>query len=222
MVLNVHTVAVPTGWLARANPVAKLAACFVLGFGAALSDDAVTPAVLLVLVVLALATGGIRIADVLRRGWLLLVSAVGLGATTLLFGDSPTPWLTALTATIRVLAVALPGVVVLLTIDPTDVGRFTRAERSRSGSIRLRLTGRAAATSPDGRGVADDQEGSAGPRCRRRSEPAPAGPALCGDRFHPVGRRYSARHPPRAGHGCSRIRRDRTAHCRPTAVRPEI
>jgi energy-coupling factor transport system permease protein len=121
MVLEVHTVTVPTGRLARANPVAKLAACFLLGFGAALSDDAVTPAVLLVLVVLVLALGGIRIGDVLRRGWPLLVSAAGLGVTTLLFGDSPTPLSTALTMTIRVLAIALPGVIVLLTIDPTDL-----------------------------------------------------------------------------------------------------
>jgi energy-coupling factor transport system permease protein len=120
-VLDVHTVAVPTGWLARANPVAKVAAALVLGFGAALSDDAVTPAVLVLLVLLILAAGGVTAVDILRRGWPLLVSAAGLGATTLLFGDSPTPLLTALTVTIRVVAVALPGVVVLLTVDPTDL-----------------------------------------------------------------------------------------------------
>lgn len=119
--LDVHTVAVPTGRLARANPVAKLAAALVLGFGAALSDDAVTPAVLVLLVLLILAAGGVTAFDILRRGWPLLVSAAGLGATTLLFGDSPTPLLTALTVTIRVVAVALPGVVVLLTVDPTDL-----------------------------------------------------------------------------------------------------
>ena len=119
--LDVHAVAVPTGRLARANPVAKLAAALVLGFGAALSDDAVTPAVLVLLVLLILAAGGITAVDILRRGWPLLVSAAGLGATTLLFGDSPTPLLTALTVTIRVVAVALPGVVVLLTVDPTDL-----------------------------------------------------------------------------------------------------
>ena len=119
--LDVHTVAVPTGRLARANPVAKLAAALVLGFGAALSDDAVTPAVLVLLVLLILAAGGITAVDILRRGWPLLVSAASLGATTLLFGDSPTPLLTALTVTIRVVAVALPGVVVLLTVDPTDL-----------------------------------------------------------------------------------------------------
>jgi energy-coupling factor transport system permease protein len=120
-VLDVHTVAVPTGRLARANPVAKLAAALVLGFGAALSDDAVTPAVLVLLVLLILAAGGVTAVDILRRGWPLLVSAAGLGATTLLFGDSPTPLLTALTVTFRVVAVALPGVVVLLTVDPTDL-----------------------------------------------------------------------------------------------------
>jgi energy-coupling factor transport system permease protein len=120
-VFDVHTVAVPTGRLARANPVAKLAAALVLGFGAALSDDAVTPAVLVLLVLLILAAGGITAVDILRRAWPLLVSAAGLGATTLLFGDSPTPLLTALTVTIRVVAVALPGVVVLLTVDPTDL-----------------------------------------------------------------------------------------------------
>ncbi|HET6755765.1 MAG TPA: energy-coupling factor transporter transmembrane component T [Jiangellaceae bacterium] len=119
--LDVHTVAVPTGWLARANPVAKLAAALVLGFGAALSDDAVTPAVLVLLILLILAAGGVTAVDILRRGWPLLVSAAGLGATTLLFGDSPTPLLTALTVTFRVVAVALPGVVVLLTVDPTDL-----------------------------------------------------------------------------------------------------
>jgi energy-coupling factor transport system permease protein len=121
MVLDVHTVAVRTGRLAAANPVAKLAACLLLGVGAALSGDVVTPAALLALVVPALALGGIRITHVLRRCWPLLVSAAGLGATTLIFGDSPTPWLTALTVMIRVLAVALPGVVTLQTIDPTDL-----------------------------------------------------------------------------------------------------
>jgi energy-coupling factor transport system permease protein len=120
-VLDAHTVAVPTGWLARANPVAKVAAALVLGFGAALSDDAVTPAVLVLLVLLISAAGGVTAVDILRRGWPLLVSAAGLGATTLLFGDSPTPLLTALTVTTRVVAVALPGVVVLLTVDPTDL-----------------------------------------------------------------------------------------------------
>ncbi|MGH8823545.1 MAG: energy-coupling factor transporter transmembrane component T family protein [Jiangellaceae bacterium] len=118
--LDLHA-AGASGRLARANPVAKLLASFVLGFGVALSDDPVTPALVLAAVVAALAAGGVTVRMLLVRGWPLLVSAVSLGLTTLLFSASDQPWLTALTVTIRVLAIALPGVVVLVTIDPTDL-----------------------------------------------------------------------------------------------------
>ena len=120
MVLDLHSAGV-TGRLARANPVAKLVASFGLGFGVALTDDPVTPAVVLAGVVAALAAGGVTARLLLLRGWPLLVSAASLGLTTLLFSDSDEPWLTALTVTIRVLAIALPGVLVLVTIDPTDL-----------------------------------------------------------------------------------------------------
>jgi energy-coupling factor transport system permease protein len=121
MTLAVHAAAVDTGRLARADPVAKLVACFVLGLGAALTDDPVTPALILAGAVVALGLGGIRLPALLRRGWPILVSAVGLGVTTLIFGDSDTPMLTALAVTVRVLAIALPGIAVLLTINPTDL-----------------------------------------------------------------------------------------------------
>jgi energy-coupling factor transport system permease protein len=121
MVIAMHAAAVATGRLARANPVAKLAACFVLGIGVSFTDDPVTPAVVLAGVVLVLRAGGIPLRSLLVRGWPLLVSAAGLGLTTLFFGDSDQPWLTALAVTVRVLAIALPGVIVLLTIDPTDL-----------------------------------------------------------------------------------------------------
>lgn len=121
MVLDVHSPAVGTGRLARANPVAKLAACFVLGIGVSLTDDPVTPALVLVGVVLALRAGGVAISVLLRRVWPLLISVTAVGVTTLLFGDNDQPWLTALAVIVRLLAIALPGVVVLLTIDPTDL-----------------------------------------------------------------------------------------------------
>jgi len=119
--LDVHSPAVGTGRLARANPVAKLAACFVLGIGVSLTDDPVTPALVLVAVLLALRAGGVAISVLLRRGWPLLISVTAVGVTTLLFGDNDQPWLTALAVIVRLLAIALPGVVVLLTIDPTDL-----------------------------------------------------------------------------------------------------
>ncbi|MBD0291968.1 MAG: energy-coupling factor transporter transmembrane protein EcfT [Jiangellaceae bacterium] len=112
---------VSAGRLARANPAAKLGACFLLGLGASLTDDALTPALLLGGVVVAMVVGGVPVRVLVTRGWVLLVSATGLGLTTLLFGDSQQPWLTAVTVTVRVLAIALPGVIVMLTIDPTDL-----------------------------------------------------------------------------------------------------
>lgn len=120
MALSVHT-AIGSGRLARANPLAKLSACFVIGLGAAFTDDPVTPAFMLAGAGVALAVGGVRPGALLRRGWPVIVSAIGLGVTTLAFGDSDRPLLTALAVTIRVLAIALPGVAVLLTIDPTDL-----------------------------------------------------------------------------------------------------
>jgi energy-coupling factor transport system permease protein len=118
---TVLSAAIGSGRLARANPLAKLLACFLIGLGAALTNDPVTPAFMLAGALVVLALGGIRLAILLRRGWPLLLSATGLGATTLVFGDSDQPWLTALAVTVRVLAVALPGFAVLLTIDPTDL-----------------------------------------------------------------------------------------------------
>lgn len=121
MTLSVTAPALETGRLARANPLAKMSACFVLGLGALLSGDPVTPALILAAALVCLGIGGIDARSVIRRGWPILLSAAGLGATTLLFGDSEEPLLTALAVTVRVLAVALPGVAVLLTIDPTDM-----------------------------------------------------------------------------------------------------
>ena len=120
MVLDLHAGS-GSGRLVRANPVAKLVAAFVLGIGVALSDDPVTPALVLGAVVAALGAGGVTMRVLLVRGWPLLVSAASLGLTTLLFSDSDQPWLTGLSVTVRVLAIALPGVVVLVTIDPTDL-----------------------------------------------------------------------------------------------------
>lgn len=121
MVPTVHAAAIDSGRLARANPLAKLLAGFLLGLGAALTNDPITPAFMLAGALATLALGGVRLGLLLRRGWPVLVSATGLGATTLVFGDSDQPWLTAAAVTVRVLAIALPGVAVLLTIDPTDL-----------------------------------------------------------------------------------------------------
>jgi len=121
MTLAVNSATLATGRLVRANPVAKLAACFLLGIGVSLTDDPVTPAFVLAGVVLALRVGGVPVRVLLTRGWPLLISVSAVGLTTLLFGAGDRPWLTALAVVVRLLAIALPGVIVLLTVDPTDL-----------------------------------------------------------------------------------------------------
>jgi len=121
MTPSVAAAAIDTGRLARANPLAKLLGAVLLGMGAAFTNDPLTPALVLAGALVALVAGGIGLPDLLRRAWPVLVSAIGLGLTTLVFGESGEPLITALAVTTRVLAIALPGVAVLMTIDPTDL-----------------------------------------------------------------------------------------------------
>ncbi len=108
------------GLLARSDPLATLTAAFSLGVLVALSGDAVTPAVALGLELAALVVGGVPLGLLARRGWPLAASAAGVGLTALLLA-AVDPVASAITAVVRVLAVALPGVVVLLTVDPTEL-----------------------------------------------------------------------------------------------------
>lgn len=122
--------------LARANPVAKLAVALVLAVVLLLSVDVVTAATAVVLELALLPLAGLGAAAVLRRSAVLLVAAVPVAVVSALLGvDSGSVLLAAgpLTVTsgslqtgaaigLRVVAVALPGVVLLATTDPTDLG----------------------------------------------------------------------------------------------------
>jgi len=122
--------------LARANPVAKLAVALLLAVVLLLSVDVVTAgtAVLLELALLPLA--GLGVLGLLRRTALLAVAAVPVAVFTALLGADSGPVLLAagpVTVTagslqtgaaigLRVVAIALPGIVLLATTDPTDLG----------------------------------------------------------------------------------------------------
>lgn len=122
--------------LARANPVAKLAVATLLAAVLLLSVDVVTAGTAVVLELLALPLTGLSGAVLLRRSVLMLVAAVPTAVLTVLVGvDSGALLLGAgpLTVTtgsleagvavgLRVVAIALPGVVLLATTDPTDLG----------------------------------------------------------------------------------------------------
>ncbi|WP_167139248.1 energy-coupling factor transporter transmembrane component T [Diaminobutyricimonas sp. TR449] len=119
----------------RINPVAKLAAAFLLSFCLVLSVDWVSASVALLLEALLLPFAGLS----WRQFWLrtspVWVAAPLTGVTIALYGQSSgqVHWEfvlarvsdgsleLALATMLRVLAIALPAVVLFVTIDPTDL-----------------------------------------------------------------------------------------------------
>jgi energy-coupling factor transport system permease protein len=129
-------VADATAPLARRNPVAKLAGAAVLSLALVATLDPVTPALALAAELALLPLFGMRYRELARRSWPLLVSALGIVLSLVLFagertGDvliplGPIPVTTGVLASalalgLRVFAIALPGVIVLATTDPTDL-----------------------------------------------------------------------------------------------------
>ena len=122
--------------LARRNPVAKLAAALLFSFTLIATVDLVAPAVAIAIELAVLPLFGIRYRALARRSWPVLVSALGIVLTMVLFAAERTgPVLvtagpivvttgvltTALGLALRMIAVALPGVLVFATTDPTDL-----------------------------------------------------------------------------------------------------
>lgn len=124
----------PTAPLARRNPVAKLTGVLVVFAGLVVTSDPVTPAVLLAVELSVLPVTGVRAATLLRRSWLLMVSVGGVALTNLLVVNGGRPVVdlgpvdvtsggaaSALQVSLRLLAITLPGIVVLAATDPMDL-----------------------------------------------------------------------------------------------------
>ena len=120
--------------LARLNPVAKITAAAVITVGMLLTLDPVTPGVLLLIEALAFPLSGVRPTTLLRRAWPLAVGvagiclanviAVGGGDVLLDLGlvEVTTGGVeVAASVALRLLAVTLPGIVVLAATDPMDL-----------------------------------------------------------------------------------------------------
>ncbi len=119
----------------RLNPIAKLAAATVIGIALLFSIDWVSASVALGLELVVLAFSGIPLTGALARCWPIAVAAALAGLTILLYGrPSGEVYVTVLFArisdgsielaiatTLRVLAIALPAVILFLTVDPTDL-----------------------------------------------------------------------------------------------------
>jgi energy-coupling factor transport system permease protein len=121
----------------RLNPVAKLAGALVATIGLLVAGDVVTPALVLLAELGLVAAAGIGWRTLLGRTWPLLLGLAGLFVSTLFFTqagggnvvaevgsvDITTGSLLAAGAvSVRILAIALPGIVVFATTDPTELG----------------------------------------------------------------------------------------------------
>jgi energy-coupling factor transport system permease protein len=120
--------------LARINPVAKLTAAVVVLVGLVVTSDPLTPTLLLALELAALPFTGVRAATLLRRTWPLLLSVSGIAVTNMVFVNGGKVLLdlgpvditsrgveVAASVWLRLLAITLPGIVVLATTDPMDL-----------------------------------------------------------------------------------------------------
>ena len=108
-----------TAPLAARNPVAKLVAALVPTLALLTTLDPVTPALFLAVELAVLPLFGISLTTLVKRGWPLLVSAAGVAVAQQLFGTGG--WLASAGLALRILAVAVPGILVFATTDPTDL-----------------------------------------------------------------------------------------------------
>jgi energy-coupling factor transport system permease protein len=107
--------------LSAVNPVAQLAAIAVVTVVLLASGDLVTPAVVLTAEACLLPAAGLTTPGaVLRRTWPLLLSAAGVAWVNVAFGalDGADAWLSGATWGLRVIALALPGILLVASTDP--------------------------------------------------------------------------------------------------------
>jgi energy-coupling factor transport system permease protein len=115
-------ISAPDSVLGRRNPVAKLAGTFGLVFTLVAAADPVTAVIALAGVLAVVPLAGIRYPVLVRRVLPLILGAVGVFVVTLLFTTRRDEALsTALGMALRLLAMALPGVLAFATTDPTDL-----------------------------------------------------------------------------------------------------
>ncbi|MDG4796164.1 energy-coupling factor transporter transmembrane component T [Micromonospora sp. WMMD1082] len=134
--INLEPIARPDAPLARRNPVAKLAAALLFAFPLMATLDPVAPALAIAVELAVLPLFGLRPAVLARRAWPLLAAAGGVLVTMVLFAADRSGrvlldagpvvvtsgvLITALGLVLRLFAVALPGVIVFATTDPTDL-----------------------------------------------------------------------------------------------------
>lgn len=109
-------------FLPRANPVAKLGAAAILMAFLFVASGPVTPGIVVVGILACVPLTGLATRDLLARSWPLLVAAVAVGVLNVLLAPGAGANVgTGLALGLRVLGIALSGVLALATTDPTDL-----------------------------------------------------------------------------------------------------
>ncbi len=136
MIATIAVVADPAAPLARRNPVAKLGAAMLFSLPLIATLDPVTPAIASAVELTVLPLFGLRYRVLARRAWPLLIAALGVLVTMVLFAADRSgtvllgigPFdittgvlLSALGLILRIFAVTIPGVIVFASTDPTDL-----------------------------------------------------------------------------------------------------
>jgi energy-coupling factor transport system permease protein len=134
--ITLEPIARPGAPLARRNPVAKLAAAMLFAFPLMATLDPVTPAIAIAVELAVLPLFGVHPGLLARRAWPLLAAGGGILVTLVLFAADRSGrvlldvgpvvvtsgvLVTAFGLVLRLFAVALPGVIVFATTDPTDL-----------------------------------------------------------------------------------------------------
>ncbi|MDQ2912277.1 MAG: energy-coupling factor transporter transmembrane protein EcfT [Chloroflexota bacterium] len=108
----------PRAPLARAHPLAKIAAAFVVMLALFLTIDPLTPTLVLVAEIAAIPLIGVPAGALLRRALPVFVGAISIGFfNALLSGDIPG----GVAIGLRLVGIALAGIVAIASIDPTDL-----------------------------------------------------------------------------------------------------
>lgn len=114
----------PRAVLARANPVAKLGAAAILMSALFVASGPITPAIVLAGIVASLPLTGLGVGTLLLRTWPLLLAALMVGVLNVVFAPARAGGpdvVTGLALGLRLLGIALSGVVALASTDPTDL-----------------------------------------------------------------------------------------------------
>ncbi len=104
----------------RRAPIAKLAAALILPLMLLFSVDPIVPAIVLAGELIAVPFFGLRYRALAKMAWPLVVAALAMMLTYSFFATDFTV-AHAVALGLRLLGIALPGVIVFLTTDPTDL-----------------------------------------------------------------------------------------------------